>query len=70
MRLIGANDLPCSVPNHASTLYARNLFALLEPILNDGKVWLDDEDDLISGCLISKDGFICRADVLNSEKTN
>ena len=70
VRLIGANDLPCSVPNHASTLYARNLFALLEPILNDGKVWLDDEDDLISGCLISKDGFICRADVLNSEKTN
>ena len=33
VKLIGGNDLPCSVPNHASALYARNLVALLEPTL-------------------------------------
>ena len=36
VKLIGANDLPCTVPNHASQLYARNLLALLQPTLSDG----------------------------------
>jgi len=64
VKLIGGNDLPCSVPNHASALYARNLVALLEPILKDGVLSLDPEDELIAGCLIAQDGTIHRGDVL------
>ncbi|WP_226399077.1 Re/Si-specific NAD(P)(+) transhydrogenase subunit alpha [Synechococcus sp. MU1643] len=64
VKLIGGNDLPCSVPNHASALYARNLVALLEPTLNDGVLSLDPEDELIAGCLIAQDGSIRRGDVL------
>ncbi|WP_390130205.1 Re/Si-specific NAD(P)(+) transhydrogenase subunit alpha [Synechococcus sp. HIMB2401] len=64
VKLIGGNDLPCSVPNHASALYARNLMALLEPILKDGVLSLDPEDELIAGCLIAQDGTIRRGDVL------
>ncbi len=64
VKLIGGNDLPCSVPNHASALYARNLVALLEPILKDGVLSLDPEDELIAGCLIAQDGTIRRGDVL------
>ena len=64
VKLIGGNDLPCSVPNHASALYARNLLALLEPTLKDGVLNLDPEDELIAGCLIAQDGTIRRGDVL------
>ena len=64
VKLIGANDLPCTVPNHASALYARNLVALLEPVLKAGAVQLHMEDELIAGCLISHDGSLRRADVL------
>ena len=64
VKLIGGNDLPCSVPNHASALYARNLVALLEPTLKDGVLTLDTEDELIAGCLIAQDGSIRRGDVL------
>jgi NAD(P) transhydrogenase subunit alpha len=64
VKLIGANELPCSVPNHASSLYARNLLALLQPTLQDGQLTLDIEDELIAGCLIAHDGSIRRGDVL------
>ena len=64
VKLIGGNDLPCSVPNHASALYARNLVALLEPTLKDGVLSLDPEDELIAGCLIAQDGTIRRGGVL------
>jgi NAD(P) transhydrogenase subunit alpha len=64
VKLIGANDLPCTVPNHASALYSRNLLALLEPTLKDGQFNLDAEDELIAGCLIAHDGSIRRGDVL------
>ena len=64
VKLIAGNDLPCTVPNHASALYARNLIALLEPVLKEGAINLDTEDELIAGCLISQDGNIRRSDVL------
>ena len=64
VKLIAGNDLPCTVPNHASFLYARNLIALLEPVLKEGAINLDTEDELIAGCLISQDGSIRRSDVL------
>ena len=64
VKLVGANDLPCTVPNHASALYARNLLALLEPTLKDGQLSLDTDDELIAGCLIAHDGSIRRGDVL------
>ena len=70
VKLIGANELPCSVPNHASSLYARNLLALLQPTLQDGQLTLDTEDELIAGCLISHDGSIRRGDVLTPGGTN
>ena len=64
VKLIGANDLPCTVPNHASALYSRNLLALLEPTFKDGQLSLDTDDELIAGCLIAQDGSIRRGDVL------
>ncbi len=66
VKLIGASNLPCSVPNHASTLYSRNLLALLEPIIKDGNIKLNIEDELISGCLISQQGEIHHQEILET----
>jgi NAD(P) transhydrogenase subunit alpha len=68
--LIGASDLPCSVPNHASALYSRNLVALLEPVLKDGQLSLNIEDELIAGCLISHNGEIRNNNVFNMGGSN
>ena len=58
VKLIGAGELPSSVPYDASTLYAKNLTSLLTPFIKDGVINLDKEDELISGCLLSDEGVI------------
>ena len=70
VKLIGAANLSCSVPNHASSLYSRNLFSLLEQLIKDGQIILNIEDELLDGCLISKDGTIRFPDVMTSVGTN
>ena len=66
VKLIGASDLPSSVPNHASSLYSRNLLALINPLITNGELILNTEDELIKGSLISKDGVIRFPEVLFS----
>ena len=58
VKLIGAGELPSSVPYDASTLYAKNLTSLITPFIKDGLINLDKEDELISGCLLSDEGVI------------
>ena len=62
VQLIGADALPCSVANHASALYARNLAALLEHLLTgppaaastaEPALRLDLDDPIVAGCLFS-----------------
>ncbi len=44
---------------HASQLYARNIQALLEEMINDeGKLELDFEDEVIAGACITRGGEI------------
>ncbi len=58
VKLMGAGELPSSVPYDASTLYAKNLTSLITPFIKDGVINLDKEDELISGCLLSDEGVI------------
>ena len=51
VKLIGAGELPSSVPYDASALYAKNLTSLITPFIKDGLIKLDKEDELIS-CLL------------------
>ena len=64
VQLIGAGNLPASVPQHASALYARNLSALLEVLLKDGALHLDPEDPLLDPALIGHGGRWRRSDLL------
>ena len=60
VQLIGGDALPCTVANHASALYARNLAALLEHLITPAageqstpSLQLDLEDPIVAGCLFS-----------------
>jgi NAD(P) transhydrogenase subunit alpha len=59
VQLIGADGLPSSVAHHASALYARNLAALVEHVLDGAGFQLDQEDPIVAGCLLTHDGH-CR----------
>ncbi|MDC3037066.1 Re/Si-specific NAD(P)(+) transhydrogenase subunit alpha [Prochlorococcus sp. AH-716-O22] len=66
VKLIGAGELPSSVPYDASTLYAKNLTSLITPFIKDGVINLDKEDELISGCLLSYEGVILQNKVFEN----
>jgi NAD(P) transhydrogenase subunit alpha len=55
-------NLPAAMPEHASQLYARNVQALLELMLDDeGALKLDFDDEIIAGACITRDGEIVNA---------
>jgi NAD(P) transhydrogenase subunit alpha len=55
-------NLPASMAEHASQLFARNVLALLELMVGeDGQLKLDFEDEIIAGACIVRDGEIVHA---------
>jgi NAD(P) transhydrogenase subunit alpha len=54
--IIGAGGLPSTMPTAASSMYARNISALLQYLVKDGALALDRDDDLQAGVLICIDG--------------
>ncbi|MGA7545156.1 MAG: Re/Si-specific NAD(P)(+) transhydrogenase subunit alpha [Methyloceanibacter sp.] len=60
VRIMGKLNLPGAVPVNASSLYARNLFAFVELMIDDKKQGLaiNWDDDIIKGTLVARDGSI------------
>jgi H+-translocating NAD(P) transhydrogenase subunit alpha len=56
--VIGASNLPSSMPTAASAMYARNVSALLTYLVKDGALAIDRDDELQAGVLISHDGQV------------
>jgi NAD(P) transhydrogenase subunit alpha len=63
VRIMGRLNLPGSVPVNASSLYARNLQAFVEPLIDKDKKTLaiNWDDELVKGTLIARDGAIVNA---------
>jgi H+-translocating NAD(P) transhydrogenase subunit alpha len=56
--IVGPLNLASTMPDHASSLYARNVQSLLELMVNEGELSLDFEDEIIRGACITRDGEI------------
>jgi NAD(P) transhydrogenase subunit alpha len=56
--IIGATNLPSTMPYHASQLYSRNVFTLLQLLIKDGSLNLDMSDEIIAGTTLAHDGEI------------
>jgi NAD(P) transhydrogenase subunit alpha len=58
--VVGLTNLPSSMPYHASTLYSRNVQALLLHLAPEGELALDWNDEITSGACVagSKEGAV------------
>jgi NAD(P) transhydrogenase subunit alpha len=51
--VIGAMNLPSSVPHHASLMFSKNVFTLLQHLIKDGNITLNLEDEITGPmCLV------------------
>jgi NAD(P) transhydrogenase subunit alpha len=59
VKIIGVENLPATMPDHASQLYAKNIQALLGLMVDgEGAFKLDFDDEIIAGACITRDGQI------------
>ena len=56
--IIGASELPSSVPTAASSAYSRNISALLLHMTSDGALRIDRDDEIQAGVVITHDGQV------------
>jgi H+-translocating NAD(P) transhydrogenase subunit alpha len=58
VKIAGPLNVPSTMAEHASQLYARNIEALLGLMIKEGRLELDFEDEVIAGACITRDGEI------------
>jgi NAD(P) transhydrogenase subunit alpha len=59
VKVVGALNVPSTMAEHASQLYARNIQSLLGLMISgEGELTLDFEDEVIAGACITRDGEI------------
>lgn len=56
--IIGETNLPSMVPTHSSEMYSKNILSLIQHIGKDGKIDLKLEDEIVKGCLLSRNGEV------------
>ncbi|GFG73874.1 NAD(P) transhydrogenase subunit alpha [Mycobacterium botniense] len=49
-------NLPATMPEHASELYSKNITALLDLLLNDGKLAPDFDDEIVAAACVTRAG--------------
>jgi NAD(P) transhydrogenase subunit alpha len=53
--IVGYQNLPSMLAHDASILYAKNLFAFLELIIEENQLKINKEDELVNACSINKE---------------
>ena len=56
--ILGPENLPGSMPQHASQMYARNMTTFLQHHLQDGVFTPDYDDEITAGTCITRDGNV------------
>jgi H+-translocating NAD(P) transhydrogenase subunit alpha len=70
--IIGAQNLPSTVPTAASNAYSRNISALLLHLVADGALAIDTADEIQAGVVVAHDGQVVHpavAKLLNPRPT-
>jgi NAD(P) transhydrogenase subunit alpha len=61
--ILGPVNLPATVPMHASQMYASNVCAFLLHVVKDGKLRLEEDDEIVKETLVTRDGAVVHAQV-------
>ena len=56
--IIAPTNLAATVPVHASQLYSRNVTAFLSPIIKDGQLQIDMNDDVVGPSCVTHEGQV------------
>jgi NAD(P) transhydrogenase subunit alpha len=56
--ILGPSNLAATMPHDASSLYARNVWALLQLLWKNGALTVDMADEVIAGSLLTHDGRV------------
>ncbi|MGD0555703.1 MAG: Re/Si-specific NAD(P)(+) transhydrogenase subunit alpha [Streptosporangiaceae bacterium] len=56
--IVGATNLPSSMPTAASNSYSRNISALVLHMTRDGTLVIDTEDEIQAGVVVTHDGAV------------
>lgn len=67
--IIGPRNLPGSVATHASELYARNVLAFFEPLVVDGALVVDLDDEVQAGAVVAHAGQLRHGPTLDALAT-
>lgn len=56
--IMAPTNLPATVPVHASQLYSRNLTSFLSPLIKEGQLQLDMNDDVVGPSCVTHNGEV------------
>ncbi|MEM8961785.1 MAG: Re/Si-specific NAD(P)(+) transhydrogenase subunit alpha [Acidobacteriota bacterium] len=59
--ILGPANVPASMPVDGSQLYARNIWALIQPLVGEEGITIDLEDEVVDGALLTHDGEVRHA---------
>ena len=59
--ILGPENLPASIPQHASEMFSRNIGTFVEHLYRDGRFSVDDDDEIVRETLVT-----CQGEVVHS----
>jgi NAD(P) transhydrogenase subunit alpha len=67
VQVLGPLNLPASIPNHASQMYAKNVQAFLALLVKKGELNIDPTDEIIRETLVTQSGHIVHPKVRQAQ---
>ncbi len=64
--IVGIKNIPGTVPLSATTLFAENIYHLIEYLTQDGQIRVDRDDEIVSSCLVTFNGEIVHTGALEA----
>ena len=64
--IMGIKNIPGMLPTSATWLFSKNMYEMLKYLLKDGKMTLDESDEVIQGILTTHNGKVVHAGALEA----
>jgi NAD(P) transhydrogenase subunit alpha len=61
--IVGETNLPATMPIHASQMYSRNVWTLLDHLISEGELVLDFDDEITRETCVTHDGRVLKEPV-------
>jgi NAD(P) transhydrogenase subunit alpha len=66
VKIVGPENIPTTIPFHASQMYAKNVATFLLHLVDEGNLKIDTEDEITEGTLITQGGKVVNPRILEA----